>query len=620
MNTSPIEISDQLAFQSDYNSFSRSRSSTLPIQNNHPSQSQPQKSSINNRTSISARKSRQLPQFNVLVLGARSTGKTRFLETLVGTFVPSLPNQVESLQFKKIVSTTTLNSKSYSVTNLAGDRTVLNLVDSAGLDISSGDEFRVDLQMNEILRYVEDKFEESLQIERQVHRNPSRLGESHVHVSVYFIDPSTITHRESSGGSPTYQYNSTEDESESEHMSPIDLRQLKRLSRRSNILPVIGRSDELTEKRILKLKEIVQSDLKTHGISLGAFDSGESEELDSEETSTSPDESGSNDQTEGDQIDQSYSKSGEDQTTGANKRLTRRKSVSMPNSARRRRSSMMNFLREELASMKDLIPLSIFGAEFLPSQGLEDDDFERLNHSYPFSLLSRESKKGSIYVRKFRWATIDVLNPNHCEFVLIRAILLGSHLAKLKESTRIDKYENYRTEKLLSRRITINQGLKGIEEQRKIAMEVEKIEIPHIHSPKSIFGLQAEMSGGFQAPITSSSQYYPQSQRHNKSTYDQAQDNSQQYYPMSIPPSNLDSSRKLKTYSSHFGRIMKKSAPHASQSPNQPHDAKDIPRALSTSHPPLPTPSAPQTDMYPRSQSGHSTYAAEQSMNRPMVF
>lgn len=82
-----------------------------------------------------------------------------------------------------------------------------------------------------------------------------------------------------------------------------------------------------------------------------------------------------------------------------------------------------------------------------------------------------------VFVRKFRWGAIDVLDPNHCDFAALRTAVLSTHLKVrrmsnydantgsrqhidslkvLKTHTREVLYEKFRTEKLLARRATSN--------------------------------------------------------------------------------------------------------------------------------------------------------------------
>ncbi|KAF8606869.1 hypothetical protein BDV93DRAFT_542496 [Ceratobasidium sp. AG-I] len=61
-----------------------------------------------------------------------------------------------------------------------------------------------------------------------------------------------------------------------------------------------------------------------------------------------------------------------------------------------------------------------------------------------------------VFTRKYRWGTIDVLDPTHCDVGVLRGVVFGSHMKALKTHTREVMYERYRTEKLLARRATQN--------------------------------------------------------------------------------------------------------------------------------------------------------------------
>jgi hypothetical protein len=73
-------------------------------------------------------------------------------------------------------------------------------------------------------------------------------------------------------------------------------------------------------------------------------------------------------------------------------------------------------------------------------------------HAYP-PPGPPEDLKG-VFIRKFRWGTVDVLDPSHCDFAALRTAVLSTHLKLLKTHTKEVLYEKYRTEKLLARRAT----------------------------------------------------------------------------------------------------------------------------------------------------------------------
>ncbi|EFP74246.2 uncharacterized protein PGTG_00202 [Puccinia graminis f. sp. tritici CRL 75-36-700-3] len=397
------------------------------------------------------RKNRQIQTFNLIVLGAKSTGKSTFVHTLIGSLTPSLPTQDDPPAIS-VTSTSSLSERLTSIVTLSGEKVMFNVIDTPGLDIQSND--------------IESKFDDSLQIERQVHRNPTRLGDGHVHVSIYFIDPSTITQRGAPIGSADNHLDLTATKptnGQELHMSAIDLRQLKRLSRRCNIMPVIGRADELTEAQLINIKNVVQTDMKSYGIDLGLFAVSEPES-DQEDTSS--------DHPEVTTASSNSCKSNEDDE--ARKKLPRRKSAAIL-TPRRPFSSIVDSL-QDLDGVCGMIPLSVIGAEVLPGKSMDADDLERLNRINPLFSIPNDEEPSSI------------------------------HFKRLKEATRLEKYEKYRTEKLLARRMTMNKGALGIEEQRRIAIEVEKMEIPHIEPAVSIF---VPSSATNRPPSTSANLFKP---------------------------------------------------------------------------------------------------------------
>ncbi|BFZ63862.1 Cell division control protein 11 [Saitoella coloradoensis] len=98
---------------------------------------------------------------------------------------------------------------------------------------------------------------------------------------------------------------------------------------------------------------------------------------------------------------------------------------------------------------------------------IEEDDEETveenadLRRKLPFALVGSEEVEtfddgSTIRVRTFPWGTVEVDNPDHCDFSALRSALLETHLADLKDITHDFLYENYRTEKL-SR--SVNSGI-----------------------------------------------------------------------------------------------------------------------------------------------------------------
>lgn len=87
-------------------------------------------------------------------------------------------------------------------------------------------------------------------------------------------------------------------------------------------------------------------------------------------------------------------------------------------------------------------------------------------HAHPHLHHEPRDLRG-VFVRRFRWGCVDVLNPEHCDFAALRTAVLSTHFKVLKLNTKEVLYEKYRTEKLLARRATRNIS----DEDRKRLLE-----------------------------------------------------------------------------------------------------------------------------------------------------
>ena len=52
--------------------------------------------------------------------------------------------------------------------------------------------------------------------------------------------------------------------------------------------------------------------------------------------------------------------------------------------------------------------------------------------------------------RKYPWGTVNIEDPNHCDFLSLRSLVLAHHMHDLKDVTSQVHYEKYRCEKLTS--------------------------------------------------------------------------------------------------------------------------------------------------------------------------
>ncbi|THH29121.1 hypothetical protein EUX98_g5081 [Antrodiella citrinella] len=105
------------------------------------------------------------------------------------------------------------------------------------------------------------------------------------------------------------------------------------------------------------------------------------------------------------------------------------------------------------APSEDGHPISVAESSVTSPVSPTDGSSSRQNFSY---LAGPPADLKGVFVRRFRWGTVDVLSPEHCDFAALRTAVLSTHMKMLKVRTKEVLYEKFRTEKLLARRATAN--------------------------------------------------------------------------------------------------------------------------------------------------------------------
>lgn len=85
----------------------------------------------------------------------------------------------------------------------------------------------------------------------------------------------------------------------------------------------------------------------------------------------------------------------------------------------------------------------------------EDDDYKeqvrQLKSAIPFAVCGSttvlEVKGKKVRGRLYPWGVVDVENPDHCDFIKLRTMLI-THMQDLQEVTQDVHYENFRSERL----------------------------------------------------------------------------------------------------------------------------------------------------------------------------
>ncbi|KAG0166699.1 hypothetical protein DFQ28_006443 [Apophysomyces sp. BC1034] len=357
-----------------------------------------------------------LSQFNVMVVGYSGVGKTSFVRTLVEALKLEMSKERRDSFIKQ--STETKNqldgplcktSEPYTVTvdvEVAGEKMALTLIDTPGFQT----DYLVDKQLHDILGYIEHQFDLALAEENKVKRNPKAV-DTQVHACLYFIDPTKRS------------------------LGEYDIRILTRLSKRVNVIPVIGKADMLTRAQRNRLKPaILQSIYTEHKIPLYGMPA-EEEEGDEEE------------EEEGEENGADEGEKKMNGTTG---------------------SSLEEFLQqfnyeeedEESQAFIDylqLVPFTVIAYEDDPVTGRP---------------VEVEGTEGIKIGRDYGWGSIDCMNDRYSDFNQLKDILLTTHRGFLKTETVERYYEEYRTERLLIKRAT---KMKSMDLSKKILEDLTQI-------------------------------------------------------------------------------------------------------------------------------------------------
>lgn len=234
-------------------------------------------------------------------------------------------------------------------------------------------------------------------------RNPKAL-DNQIHACLYFIDPSKKS------------------------LTLSDIRVLKKLTTRVNVIPVVAKADQLTISQRNALKKSIFNDIfEQHKIRIYGFPEDDADpsspngispiqpiEFDSDdEESLRPTTSGTDStrpRTSG--TDYTNADSDEENDTAAD--------------------------TDDITVLRKLMPFSVISYEETP-EGLPVEIVDP---------ATGEAVKG----RQYPWGIVDVLDPNNCDFATLRGVLLTTHRKIFKDITFEKYYEQYRTEKLLARK------------------------------------------------------------------------------------------------------------------------------------------------------------------------
>eukprot|EP00127_Corallochytrium_limacisporum_P004257 Clim_evm202s157 gene=Clim_evmTU202s157 len=184
--------------------------------------------------------------FTVMVVGQSGLGKRTLVNSLFMTDVLDHGKMDEPLcrpAANGEIETTVpdVEAKTCDIVE-KGVRLRLTIVNVHGF----GDSMETDGHWDKACEYIDSQYDKYLQDEFKLNRN--KIKDARVNCVLYFIPPGC-----------------------QRGLRPLDIKALKELCRRANVIPIIAKADTLTEDERKKVKQAVLRDLDAHGISYYRF-------------------------------------------------------------------------------------------------------------------------------------------------------------------------------------------------------------------------------------------------------------------------------------------------------------------------------------------------------------
>ncbi|KAJ6157551.1 hypothetical protein N7470_005143 [Penicillium chermesinum] len=368
--------------------------------------------------------------YNVLVVGARNSGKTEFLNFLRKALtMPAhkhptrTPEELEELQHQ--TSTYEGFTSQYLETEIDGERVGLTLWDSNGLERNI-----VDLQMRGVTGFLESKFEETLAEEMKVVRSPG-ARDTHIHCTFLLLDPVRL---DENFAAAERARNGKRKETDTpvtgilDHHLDLDV--LRTMLGKTTVVPVISKADTITSAHMSYLRKAVWESLKEANLDpleiLTLEDPEEEEEYTDSESVEDEDvqeEADPTGLTEPETTANAETKGAKEESEAPKESEAEAKDgdAEEPKKA-----------KEEEAEAKE-----VKTEQPAPAQEVPESPKAAPANPHPLG-------------RRFPWGFADPYNAEHCDFVRLKDSVFQEWRSELREASRVIWYERWRTNRLKS--------------------------------------------------------------------------------------------------------------------------------------------------------------------------
>lgn len=375
------------------------------------------------------------------MIGTKNSGKSSFIEFLrTALALPARKRpHTPSPPATAVGGGDSPFTSEFLETEVDGERVGVTLWDSEGLEKNI-----VDFQLPAITAFLESKFEDTFSEEQKVVRAPG-VKDTHIHCVFLILDPVRLDQNiaESRKKSNLVNVGSAVFGGLDEN---LDLNVLRELQTRTTVIPVISKADTITGAHMRYLKKTVWDTIKRAkldplealNLDLGDDDEDRLDERDEDEYDESS-EGEAEGEGEAKALNNILERSSSEAARSMGSSNSSNKSHSPPTSPP---SAKRNHARKASA-----ISASLHG---------EDAETPFL----PLSIISPDPYDPEVVGRRFPWGFADPYNPEHCDFVKLRESVFSDWRSELREASREQWYEGWRTTRLEQgrRRVVTSHG------------------------------------------------------------------------------------------------------------------------------------------------------------------
>ncbi|KAL6713525.1 hypothetical protein ACLMJK_008990 [Lecanora helva] len=392
-------------------------------------------STINSPRKIRRRK--DPTPFNILIIGARGSGKTSFLKFLQKTLeLPAWKQRQQSRDDDLIIPSSASAFPTFTPhfieTDVGSEKIGVTLWDSEGLETNV-----VDIQIQKMVSFIESKFEDTFNEENQVARAPG-FRDTHIHCVFLILDPTRLdanlaaNQRVKDINGAKAKANSfakgRPEPSPSGLDENFDLNILRSLKGKTTVVPVIAKADTITSAHMTYLKHAVWQSLRSNGLeTLEAISQDEDEESD---TDTENGGANPHSQLNGD-------------TTNTSRDEDKFSVTSVLDSPS---DTDSEFSASDFDLAKPGKPSKI--SSRTPSSPTVPAPLPTGPPPLPLSVISPDPYDPEVVGRKFPWGFANPMDAEHCDFTKLKETVFSEWKNDLREASREMWYEGWRTSRL----------------------------------------------------------------------------------------------------------------------------------------------------------------------------